>query len=291
MMKKLTILFAVVCWSAAAIAQMANAEMMNPPKVLVIIREVVKPGKSAAHEQWEAGWPRAFAKAEWGVHYIAASSMTGEGRVLFMTGYDSLAAWESDISAQEKNAALAAEQRMLSEKDGDYLTGSRTGVFTLMPELSYQPAVAVAGMRYLVITSLQLKPGHNDAFAEVRKMIRAAHEKASLADHYLVYSSSAGVPNNEYLIIVPVKSLAEQDQFPMVHGQAYKDALGEDNQKKMTEFARQSVESSETQIFAFSPKMSYPSKEWVNADPEFWTPKPSSAAKPMAKTGKRAVKK
>ena len=289
MMKKLTILFAVVLWSAAAFAQMSAAEMMNPPKVLVIIREVVKPGKAAAHEKWEAGWPRAFSKADWGVHYLAASAMTGESRVLFITGYDSLAAWESDISAQDKNAALSAEEKMLSEKDGDYLTATRTAVFTFMPELSYQPAVAMGGMRYLVITSLQLKPGHNDRFAEVRKMVRAAHEKASLSDHYAVYSSSAGVPNNEYLIIVPVKSLAEQDQFPMVHGQAYKDAMGEENQKKMTEFSTQAVESSETQIFAFSPKMSYPSKEWINADPQYWMPKATPAAKSMA--GKRAVKK
>lgn len=208
-----------------------------------------------------------------------------------MTGYNSLADWESDINAQEKNAALTAEEHMLGEKDGDFLTESRTAVFTFMPELSYQPAVTVAGTRYLVISSIQVKPGHNDGYSEVRKLVRAAHEKTSLSDHYAVYSSSAGTPNGYYLIIVPIKSLAEQDQYSMVHGQTYKDAMGEENQKKMTEFARQGIESSETQIFAFSPKMSYPPQEWINGDPEFWTPKATPAAKPMAKTTKRAVKK
>jgi hypothetical protein len=37
-------------------------------KVLQIFREQVKPGKGAAHETVEAGWPKAFAKAKWPTH-------------------------------------------------------------------------------------------------------------------------------------------------------------------------------------------------------------------------------
>jgi hypothetical protein len=40
------------------------------------------------------------------------------------------------------------------------------------------------------------------------------------------------------------------------------------------------VASSETKLFAFSPKMSYPSDEWVKQDPKFWAPKAVAAAKP-----------
>jgi len=37
-------------------------------------------------------------------------------------------------------------------------------------------------------------------------------------------------------------------------------------------------------LFAFNPKMSYPSDAWVKADPSFWKPAAAPAAKPAAKT-------
>ena len=38
--------------------------------------------------------------------------------------------------------------------------------------------------------------------------------------------------------------------------------------------------SGENRLLAFSPKMSYPSEEWVASDPEYWKPKVVTAAKP-----------
>ncbi|HEV1993846.1 MAG TPA: hypothetical protein VGR03_05915 [Candidatus Acidoferrum sp.] len=278
MNRKVTMLSAIaVCLGAAAAAQ-AQQAMLTPPKVLVIGREVVKPGKGAAHEKWEAGWPRAYARAKWPVNYLALTAMTGEGRALYITGYDSMAAWESDIQAQGKNAAFTAETEALAEKDGEFLSENRTAVFTYMPELSYQPDVPVAGTRGFTIASFVLKPGHADQFTEARKAARVAHDKAGLTDHFAVYHLTAGGNTNTYLIFLPFKSLAEQDQFAAMHGKAYQDALGEDGQKKLADLNSQAVESAETQLFAFSPKMSYVSKDWIAADPKFWAPKPAAAA-------------
>ena len=115
-------------------------------------------------------------------------------------------------------------------------------------------------------------------------MALAAHEKAGLVDHYAVYHLTAGNTGGTYVIFLPLKSLAELDAFPAVHGKAYKDALGEDGQKKIADFETQGLEGSETQIFAISPSMSYPPKEWAQADAEFWGSKPAPAAKTASKT-------
>jgi len=48
------------------------------------------------------------------------------------------------------------------------------------------------------------------------------------------------------------------------------------------------IESSQTNLFAFNPRMSYPADEWVKADPEFW--KPKAAAAPAA-AGKKPAEK
>ncbi len=280
--KKIVLFLVGSIFGATGIAE-AQQAMTGPPPVLVIGREVLKPGKGPAHAKWEAGWPRLMAKTKWPVHYLAMTSLTGENRVLFFTGYGSMADWEKDQQNQEKNAAFTAENDALTDKDGEFLKESRTGAFTYMPDLSYQAAVPIATMRYFTVVSILVKPGHGDHFAEVRKMIKAAHEKANLGDHYAVYHMASGGSTGHYLILVPMKSLKEADDFPAIHGKAYQDALGEDGQKKVTEFNTQGVESIETNFFAFSPKMSYVAKEWIDADPDFWAPKPKAPAKPAAK--------
>ena len=271
-----------MCFAGAALAQTQNAPS-GPPKILVIGREVIKPGQAAAHEKWEAGWPQAFAKANWPVHYLAATAMTNEPRALYITGYDSEEAWEKDNQAQRKNPALSAQLQALSTKDGDFLKESRTSVFSYMPDISYNANVQIGTMRYFRLVAIEVKPGHNDHFVEVRKLVRAAHEKGNLKDHFAVYHRVEGGSSGLYLIFLPLKSLAEDDQFDAMHGADYKAALGDDGQKRVSDFNMQGVESTESNLFEFNPKMSYPDKSWVDADPEFWTPKAAPAGKPADK--------
>jgi hypothetical protein len=58
--------------------------------------------------------------------------------------------------------------------------------------------------------------------------------------------------------------------------------------KKLNEIYGASVESSQHQLFAFNPYMSYVSDEWIKSDPDFW--KPKAAPAPAAKPAKAAPK-
>jgi hypothetical protein len=77
-----------------------------------------------------------------------------------------------------------------------------------------------------------------------------------------------------------MKSLQEVDVAQETHGKPYGDALGEAGRQQLRDFARAGTASSETKLFAFSPKMSYMSPEIVARDSLFWAPKPVAAAKP-----------
>ena len=90
------------------------------------------------------------------------------------------------------------------------------------------------------------------------------------------------LPSGTYLIFSPRKSLAEMDPNPAI-GRAVQEALGEDNAKKRRKLFADSVISSETIIYAFSPRMSYVPKEWAKTGGEFWTPKPPPTPRPLAK--------
>ncbi len=285
-MKKSVFLFVAACLllSAGSLALAQEQAPSGPPKVLQIFREEVKPGKGAAHEKVEAGWPRAFANAKSPTHYFAMVSVTGPSEAWFVTGFDSLAAWEKDRLDTEKNTALTAELDQLGEKDGELLSGVRSIVATYREDLSYRPTgVNIGQMRYFYVTTFRIRPGHQKDYIDANKIVRDAHEKANVPEHWAVFQVTSGMPSGTYLSFQPLKSLAEVDAFPQTHGKAYQDAIGEEGRQKLRELASAGTLSSETTIFAFSPKMSYVSKETAAADPEFWTPKPAVEAAAVAK--------
>ena len=116
--------------------------------------------------------------------------------------------------------------------------------------------------------------------------MKAAYEKIPDA-HWAMYEAMFGPEDATYLVIIPRKSAAEIDQS-MMNEKQFVDAMGADGMKKLAELESSSVEFTQTNMFQFSPAMSYPRDEWVKADPEFWkvhAPKPAAKAdeKPAAK--------
>ena len=260
--------------------------------MLQIFREEVKPGKTAAHEKVEAGWPRAFAKAKWPTYYLAATSVTGPSEAWFITGYDSYASYETDQKNLEKASALFAETQRLSALDGELLTQGRSMLATYRGDLSYNTGVDLAKMRYFTITVTRVRPGHDAEFVEARKTVKAAHEKAGLTDPAVIFQVTAGAPSGTYLVLVPRASLEELDRSEAIHGDAYRQALGgEAGQKRLAEIQSSALISSESNHFAFSPTMSYSSPRMVEGDPAFWTPKPAAAPKPPAAADATAPEK
>ena len=285
-MKKTPFVLSVLCGLAvtsAAQAQMAAPE--PPPKVLQIFRETVKPGHSAAHAKVEAGWPAAFTKARWPSNFFAMTSMSGPNEAWFISGWDSYAAFEKDSQDAEKNTAFDAETSRLNAIDGEHLTNT-VGMFaTYREDLSYRAGVNIAQMRYFLLTTFRVKPGRGAEFAAARKMVQAAHEKLNMDEHWAMFQVTSGAPAGTYLLFLPIKSMAEMDAAQEMHGKAYDASMGEENQKKLSDLTNASVDSSTSVILRFSPKMSYPPKEWVAAD-AFWAP---PAAKATAKVPAKKV--
>jgi hypothetical protein len=254
----------------------------GPPKILQIFREEVKPGKAPAHEVVEAGWPRAFARANWPSHYLAITSLTGPSEAWFMTGYESFAAWEADSRNVDKNTGLKKELDQLEAKDGELRSGGRSLVASFREDLSNQPNVDIGKMRYFRIVMFRVKPGHDSQFPEAVKIVKAAYEKAKLAVPWAAYQISAGMTGPTFLILIPMKSLDEVDTAISL-SKTLQEAEGEEGAKKLQAIAADAYVSVESNIFAFNPKMSYPPKEWVAADPDYWKPKAAAAMKPEEK--------
>lgn len=269
------------------VAQEATA----PPKVLSVIREFLKPGKAGmAHERTESAFVQAFRRAKWPTHYFAVDSLSGKPRSLFFVGYDSFEAWEKDVNATQKDSTLSSALDRATEADGELLSEVNMSAFRYNEEYSLNSAVDIAHMRYFDIVLVHTRQGHHKEWDEAVKMVVAAYAKAVPDAHWAAYESAYGQPDGTYVFFTPMKSLAEIDREVM-DNKKFEAAMGEDGMKKLEELSAASIESSETNLFAFNPRMSYVSDEWVKADPNFWKPKASEGAGKKAGEKPAAAKK
>jgi hypothetical protein len=279
---------------AGAFPLMAQDNGARPaPKILQIYRESVKPGHTAAHEKTEVGWPKAFKAGKSSSAYLAMTTMTGPSEAWFLSGYPSYEAWEKQRKADDANTMMTAELDRLSTADGEHLekTNSITAMFR--EDLSMRPALNIGDYRYMSVSIVRVRPGMVPKYVEMRKAIKAAHEKTGMKDYYSVFAIQSGMPGPAFLIFVPMKSLKEADEAgPLHNSAAYKEAMGGDEgEKKMSEMASASIINSESYLFAFSPKMSVPPPEYsMGGNADYWAPKAVMAATTKSKTTASAKK-
>ena len=252
----------------------------RPPKVLVIQREMLKPGRAGnTHLKTESAFVQAMTAAKWPTHYFAAESQSGLSRALFFIGYPSFAAWEKDNADQAKNATLTAAFDHAALVDGEQLTEFSTGVYVYSEESSLRANVDIAHMRYFEISQFKVRPGHEKDWNDLVKMYKSAYEKAVPNAHWAVFQSMYGMQNGGlYLVFNPMRSLAEVDES-LGDSKKFEAAMGESGMKKLSELAAACIETSQTNLFQFNPKMSYPAEEWIKADPGFWKPTMTAAVK------------
>lgn len=260
----------------------------GPPKVLLIQREYLKPGKGGSmHDRSEAAFVKAFEEAKYPTHYFAMDSMSGPSRSLFLVSYDSFAAWEKDNAAMRANKTLAAAVDHAIASDGDLLSSYDAGVFMLRPDLSLNKG-SIKGTHYFEISTYVVKPGHMHEFEELAKMYIEGFRKVAPDTHWDTFETMYGMPvqgvpsGGVFLVINTMKSLDEVDK-----GNAdfmkFSASLGASGMRKLEELTAASVQTMGSNMFEINPRMSYPPKEWLDWDSGFWkVSHPMAAKKPAA---------
>lgn len=276
--------------SAAPVALHAQ---MNPDsaKVLVIQREVTKPGKDGAvHEATEAGFIRAVQANKGNIHYIAFTSLTGQNRAIFISAYPSIEAIEQERKAMPAAAMAAMDKAMTA--DGDALSDASSTIWFRRDDMSSNVSGPPVGMRLMEVSEFVVKPGHEHEFDELAKMyVEAAKNIPEM--HWTTYQLAYGVPYGDtrgptFLVLTALKSGAEADA-EFAAGKRFDDALGESGRKRFAELEAASVASEMTNLSLVSPKMSIPPDQMVKAEPEFWKPKIATSTATKKATAKSAT--
>ncbi len=279
MFSKVSGLIAGVCLCAggftgvaiSAVAQQSASEL-PPPKVLVAVVEELKPGKSGAvHEKAENAFQVALKENKSNTHYLAMNSLSGPPRAIFLYRYDSFAAWEKAHMADSANPALASALDSADAADGELLENLSYNAYSYREEMSNPVPADMAKMRYMDITRITVKPGHRAEWEEYMKLSKAAVTKVKPNSRWTTYQSEYGWQNGGiFLIFRPLHSLDEVDAR-IADTMKVREATG-DGAKRVAELAASCIESSQRNLFAFDPQMSYVPEDWAKSD-SFWKKK------------------
>jgi len=252
---------------AGIVGSPVRAEEPGPGKVIRIIREEIKPARTAAHARAEAAYVRAARASKVPAYWVGMASLTGATEAWFLSSYDSFASFEKENDALESGAA-AKMFEAADDGDAQFRTGTRSYLLELNEDLSYRMRPTVQNMRYITVVTTRVKPGYGRAFIEMRKAIKAAHEKANVDEHWAFYEVNSGAPAGTYMLFFGSSTLKDEDADP--HTQAYRDAVGDEGRAKGEAFTREGIAFVDVVTFAISPDMSHVPDEWIKARPDFW---------------------
>lgn len=270
-MRNLTISRCLPLLLAATCVSFAQAQdglpAAQPPR-LMIIREQVKAGQSAAHVRHEAGWPAAFAKANSPDYYIALTSITGPTEAWYLIPWASHAAEAASMKRDAKDPVLSAELDRLAAADADFITGVTTVQLMARTDLSLGKFPSIAKVRFFEVSIFSVRQGQEAKIDSIIKTYGEVRKRVSPDASYRIYTVAAGMPGPTYFVITSVEDYAEFDRTMSEHQKVFETATPEES----AVFAKwgEAVMKSETNRFRLDPTMSYVSKEVRDSAPDFW---------------------
>jgi hypothetical protein len=257
-------------------AQERDSVPTGPAPILVTVRETPKPGEEAAHAQLEAKYTSTLDAGNASQYYLGMGGITGAQQTVFLTGYSSLEEMSEVHDADD--AALGEKLDSLDTDHGRTLAGVDTAIWRLRPDLSNPDAVNLAKMRFMEMIHIHLKLGHGTEFAEVNRHIKEGWMKADPNFHYTIYQQIFGsATDDSYLVVIAMKSLADLDKHHSLVA-AFQKSLGEDVRKRTLEVEGADYNSTESNLFVFTPSISRLPESGTKDDLAFWKPKASLTA-------------
>jgi hypothetical protein len=269
-------------------ANMATA----PPKLLLLVHQQFKFGSENARQKLEASVVHACNRLDVPNSWIDLQSITGPTEALSFDPFDSFeqvdnasVVWGQLFASHPQLAHLQEQIRALE-------TSESTIIAVRRDDLGYRVnRIDLSKARFMRVLEVRVRPGHESDFVESFKLLSAAYEKIDADMPWVVYQANVGMPSPAFLVFVPMRALKENDVY-LARAPKLREAEGDVGFDRMQQIARDAYASTESNLYAISPETSHVSKEFVDSDPDFWSPKPSADAKPPAtgETGEASLR-
>ena len=222
-----------------------------------------------------------MAKANWPTHYIAMTTVTGPSEAWFLTGYPSFAAWEKDRERhrQERRAHRGPRPARSRRTASSCRTGGASSPCTARRPERGQPRRR--SRRCGTSASSRSGCAPDTRTTSGRRQDREGRVREGEGRPALGGLPDLGRDARPDVHDFPSDEVDVRDRR---RDRARRRRSGRPRAPRTRRLSRScrptATRRSRANVFAFSPAMSYPSKEFVARDPEFWTPK--AEAKPAA---------
>lgn len=249
------------------------------PKALLMGVEEVKPGKAVAHQQNEFAWSKALAEAKSPYHFTGMTPVAGPNQAWWAWPAKDMATVDAMQAFVDKQPALKARIDALSAKDGEFLLGYHSTLYLLRGDLSRGPVDF--SPRFYWVFKDHLRPGHEAEYTAMCKNLMGFYDKAGMKAKWGIYQSLAGTDAAHFMVVIPLKSMADLDAM-LAEEAKFAQAAGEEGLKTLARLESEAVGKEASILLAVDPKLSYPDARDLAADPEFWkawTAKPAPKPK------------
>jgi hypothetical protein len=268
----LCLLFAglTICPAPTAFAQHDAGQTSGPSKYLFLENVELKPSQSFAYAKAQGDQVQAERAAKAPAHYLGMWSITGADHVLYMHGFEAFGDLQKDHEAAWAMPKLVEAMKTNSAAQAPTIATEHSSVYIYEKDLSLGANLDLSKMRFMRILLFHVRSGHDDDFQHVAKLFVKAYQSAIPEARWAMFEKAYGVgSDNTYILVTPMESLSVVD---VMHGDSKKfnDAVGEDQLATLRKGMDAAVESSEADLFAFDPQLSYAPDSWLTSSPDFW---------------------
>ena len=268
----LCLLIAGLTLSAAPslLAQHEAGQAPGPSKYLYLTNVDLKAEESNAYQKLESDEVQAMHAANAPSHYLAMWPITGSDHVLFMHGFDSFADLQKNHEATMDMAKLMDALRADGVAEAPLIADRHTSIYSYEEDLSLNAPVDLSKMRFMRIILFHVRSGQDQDWQHLVKLFIKAYQSSIPDARWAMFQKMYGVgSDNTYILVTPMDSLSVVDVM-RADGKKFDTAVGADQLQLLRKGLNATVESSESDLFAFSPQMSYVPDSWVSASPDFW---------------------
>lgn len=254
--------------SSTAAAQDQSQQPTGPSKYLYITNDIVRPGQANDFYKAEANDVQALRAAHAPSHYIAAVPISGSNDVVFIHGFDSFDELQKNHDQTMAMTQLVSTLRTNGATEAPMLSDHYTSIYTYRPELSL-PKGKVEDARFLEVTVYHIAPGHHRDFESIAKVFMKALENNPNANWATFEKMYGHDSDDTFAVISLMKSLSDVDQ-EIADNAKLPDAMGKDQMQLTMEMGSNVIKSSEQDLFAINPQISYVPDKWVSDSPDYW---------------------
>lgn len=260
----------VVLLSSSSLPAQSHWLGPDPPPAIRIVRETGRFGTAAAHMANERNWVAALEKKKVPYSYVGTVAATGAPEFWFIGGAENFAAFEQLDQIYQGDKTLAQRLDTLLARESSFVTSVQTVLAAYRADLSYRPMLIAPDTRHFWVTTFEVRPGQDAAFAATIKAYAAAYQAAGVMSPWVTYQLAAGGASPTYYLIVPMDSYGGIDRdlatMSAVAGKLVSPAA-------VAAQAAASTARMEVQVLTISPQISYVPDDFANQDKAFWRAK------------------